>query len=91
VLSAEGTQATPAARAHLFRDARVLEIMEPWPPTIAPEAEVGRAAREMLRHETQRLFVERGGALVGVLSQSDIVAALAAGRLAPVQAVAGLA
>jgi len=88
VLAAEATQATPAAREGLFRTTRVLEIMEPWPPTTSPEADVRHAAQDMLRHVTQRLFVERSGALVGVLSQTDIVAALAAGRLAPVEAVA---
>jgi CBS domain-containing protein len=60
----------------------VLEVMDPWPPTVAPDVPVQEAARQMLRAGTPRLFVERHGALVGVLSQTDIVRALAAGRLA---------
>ena len=85
---ADAVSALAEARvsAFLFRTTHVLEIMEPWPPTTSPEAEVRGAAQDMLRHATQRLFVEQGGALVGVLSQTDIVAALAAGRLAAVGA-----
>jgi CBS domain-containing protein len=64
----------------------VLELMEPWPPTVAPDVPVREAAQLMLRAGTPRLFVERNGALVGVLSQTDIVRALAAGRLAEAEA-----
>ena len=79
VLKAQATVHGPVEREHLFQATRVLEIMEAWPPTIGPDAAAAAAAREMLRHGTQRLFVERAGALVGVISQTDLVAALAAG------------
>jgi CBS domain-containing protein len=57
--------------------ARVLEIMVPWPLTIGPEVDVRVAAQEMLYLNQQRLFVEYEGALVGVISQTDVVGAVA--------------
>ncbi|HXF94568.1 MAG TPA: CBS domain-containing protein, partial [Gemmatimonadales bacterium] len=85
VLRAESEHGEPRARERLFRKTRVLEIMNPWPLTVAPETEVRQAARDMLKFGVQRLWVERDGVLVGVISQTDIVAALAGGRLAPAQ------
>lgn len=57
--------------------ARVLEIMVPWPLTIGPDVDVRVAAQEMLYLNQQRLFVEYEGALVGVISQTDVVGAVA--------------
>ena len=62
-------------------DARVLEIMASWPTTIDPDLEVRQAAREMLYLNVQRLFVEYDGALVGVISQTDIVGAVATAKV----------
>jgi CBS domain-containing protein len=62
-------------------DTRVLEIMAPWPTTIDPDFEVRQAAQEMLYLNVQRLFVEYDGALVGVISQTDIVAAVGTARV----------
>lgn len=59
----------------------VLEIMAPWPTTIDPDLEVRQAAQEMLYLNVQRLFVEFDGALVGVISQTDIVGAVATARV----------
>jgi CBS domain-containing protein len=56
----------------------VLEIMTPWSVTAAPDEDVREVARRMLDQKVQRLFVEEHGALVGVVSQTDIVAAVAA-------------
>ena len=67
----------PRARDTLFEHTTVLEIMTAWPPTIQPDLDVRDAAQQMLYLDAQRLFVEAEGALVGVLSQSDIVAAVA--------------
>ena len=39
------------------------------------------AAREMLYLNAQRLFVEEHGALLGVISQTDIVDAVAGARI----------
>ncbi|MBI1966513.1 MAG: CBS domain-containing protein, partial [Gemmatimonadetes bacterium] len=43
--------------------------------------DVLQAAREMLYFNVQRLFVEERGALVGVISQTDIVDAVAGARI----------
>lgn len=77
ILKAESGLQSPRARDRLFEETLVLEIMAPWPVTISPDADLRDAAREMLYLEAQRLFVEENGALVGVISQTDIVGAVA--------------
>ncbi len=77
ILKAEHGLQSSRARDRLFEDTLVLEIMAPWPVTVTPELGVRDAAREMLYLEVQRLFVEEKGALVGVISQTDIVGAVA--------------
>ena len=62
-------------------DARVLEIMAPWPATIDPDVDVRQAAQDMLYLNVPRLFVEYDGALVGVISQTDIVGAVATAKV----------
>jgi CBS domain-containing protein len=62
-------------------DTRVLEIMAPWPTTIDPDFDVRQAAQEMLYLNVQRLFVEYEGALVGVISQTDIVGAVGTAKV----------
>jgi tRNA nucleotidyltransferase (CCA-adding enzyme) len=81
VLAAERTHSRPKARERLLRTGRVLEVMNPWPLTITPDADVRQAAQEMLYFDARRLFVEEHGALVGVITQTDIVRALANGQL----------
>lgn len=81
VLRAEARWDTAEDRERLFESTRVLEIMTPWPVTIEPELDVRDAAREMLYLNVQRLFVEERGALVGVISQTDIVDAFAGSRI----------
>jgi CBS domain-containing protein len=81
VLKAESACATPEVRERLFESTRVLEIMAPWPTTIDPDLDVRRAAQEMLYLNVQRLFVEFDGALVGVISQTDIVGAVAIAKV----------
>ena len=70
-----------AESENLSREAKVLEIMAPWPTTIDPDLDVRQAAQEMLYLNVQRLFVEFDGALVGVISQTDIVGAVGAARV----------
>ncbi|HUK20371.1 MAG TPA: CBS domain-containing protein [Gemmatimonadales bacterium] len=77
ILNAEATFAGQQERDILFEHTTVLEIMSAWPPTIGPEISVQEAAKQMLYFDVQRLFVEVEGALVGVISQSDIVSAVA--------------
>ena len=73
VLRAEG--------AGVSLDTRVLEIMTAWPITVEPDRDVRQAAQEMLYLNVQRLFVEYDGALVGVISQTDIVGAVATAKV----------
>ena len=81
VLKAEHAMKSPRARDRLFDETLVLEIMAPWPVTISPDADVRDAAREMLYLEVQRLFVEEKGVMVGVISQTDIVGAVATAKV----------
>jgi len=77
ILKAESTLNNAHARDTLFELTTVLEVMAPWPPTVTPDLDVKQAALEMLYLDAQRLFVENEGTLVGVVSQSDIVGAVA--------------
>jgi CBS domain-containing protein len=77
VLQAESRCRTAVERNQLFEQGLVLEIMTAWPTTVKPYMELREVAREMLRCGVPRFFVELEGALVGVVSQTDIVAAVA--------------
>jgi CBS domain-containing protein len=81
VLEAESRCHDPAERELLFERTLVLEIMTPWAVTAYPYEDVRDVAHRMLERKVQRLFVEERGALVGVISQTDIVAAVAATRV----------
>ncbi len=81
ILKAESACKGTGERDRLFEKTLVLEIMAPWPVTISPDEDVQEAAREMLYLEVQRLFVEENGALVGVISQTDIVGAVATAKI----------
>ena len=80
VLEAEAAASDHAAREQLFNDTRVEELMTTRPITIAPDADVREAARQMLYGDVHRLFVEREGQLVGVISRTDVVRAFAIQR-----------
>ncbi len=69
------------ARARLLDQTTVRELMTARPITISPDADVLEAAKEMLYMDIHRIFVEYEGRLVGVLSQTDIVGAVAAAKL----------
>lgn len=77
ILEAEAEVADPDARERLFSATRVAEIMTRQPRVIGPAADVRAAAQQMLRQDVHRLFVEEHGRLVGVVSQTDIVRAVA--------------
>ena len=64
---------------------RVEEVMTRPVLTINPGAELRDAALRMVYAEVHRLFVEEDGVLVGVVSQTDLVRALA-GLRAPHEA-----
>ena len=61
-----------AARRHGSYEMLVLEVMQAWPETIGPEADAHTATEHMLVGGVPRLFVVEGGALVGVISLTDI-------------------
>ena len=65
-----------------WEDQIVEDVMTRPALTIVGDANVREATQRMLYGEVHRLFVEKDGQLVGVISQTDIVRALAAHRLA---------
>jgi CIC family chloride channel protein len=71
----------PERRGQLLETTLVKEIMTTKPITVGPDEDVHEAARQMLYGEIHRLFVEFDGALVGVITQSDIVGAVAGAQL----------
>lgn len=81
ILDAESRCQTPAARERLFESTLALEVMAPWPGVVTPRLSVREAAAAMLAQKVQRLFVEDEGVLRGVISQTDIVSAVAAARI----------
>lgn len=81
VLRAEAEKEPTSARRWLFETTPVRDIMSAWPPPIAPDADVQEAAQSMLYLDVQRLFVVVEGKVVGVISQTDIVDAVAAAKI----------
>jgi CBS domain-containing protein len=67
----------PEHRAAVLEGTQVADIMTAKPITVAPDEDIHEAARQMLYGEIHRLFVEYDGTLVGVVTQSDIVGAVA--------------
>lgn len=57
------------------------EVMTRRTLTVRPETELREAALAMEYGDVHRLFVERDGALLGVISRSDVSRALANGRV----------
>jgi len=81
ILTSEAEARDAVEREALFEQMLVRDIMTPRPITVSPEAEVREAAQQMLYAEIHRLFVTSGSQLVGVISTTDIVRAVATGRL----------
>lgn len=81
ILNSLAETTDPERRERLFDETPVREVMTPRPLVIEPEADVLEAARQMLYREVHRLFVEHDGRLVGVISQTDIVAAVATAKI----------
>jgi len=80
ILCALSETTDPEAREQLF-DQPVRDVMTPRSRVIGPDANILQAAKDMLALEVHRLFVEDRGRLVGVISQTDIVAAVAAAKI----------
>jgi CBS domain-containing protein len=81
VLTQEAEAQDTDARTTLLESTLAQDIMTPHALTIEPDADVREAAREMLYAEVHRLFVVQHGRLIGVISTSDIVRAVATGKL----------
>ena len=81
ILASEEEAEDQSARDTLFNKTFVRDLMTPGPITIAPDAEVKEAAQKMLHADVHRLFVSDGERLIGVISTTDIMRAVAAGRL----------
>jgi CBS domain-containing protein len=81
VLAAIAETSEPEARERMFEETHVRDLMTAPPQVIGPETDALEAARRMLYLEVHRLFVVADGALVGVVSQTDIVGALATAKL----------
>ncbi len=81
VLAAEAEAEDPIARRVLFENTPVREIMTPRPFTIAPDEDIREAARQMLYADVHRLFVAEGDQIVGIITTTDIVRAVATGKL----------
>jgi len=82
LIAAQAETRSAAERDILLEHTSVRDIMTPKPLMIASTADVREAARHMLYAEVRRLFVEDDGTLVGVISHTDIVRAVATGKIA---------
>jgi CBS domain-containing protein len=82
LITAQSRVRTAQQRHSLLEQTQVRDLMTSKPLTIDSTAPVQEAARHMVYAEVHRLFVEEGGVLVGVISQTDIVRAVATGTIA---------
>ena len=81
ILASEEEVEGEAGRVALFEETLVRDLMTPRPVTVAPTATVKEAAQLLLYADVHRVFVMEGDRLVGVLSTTDIVRAVANGQL----------
>jgi len=81
ILTSEAEAENATAREALFEDTMVRDIMTLHPLTVSGDAEVREAAQQMLYADIHRLFVVNGERVVGVISTTDIMRAVATGRL----------
>jgi CBS domain-containing protein len=81
ILASEEETKDQASRVALFEETPVRDLMTPRPVTIAPDASVKEAAQALLYADVHRLFVVDEDRLVGVISTTDIVRAVATGRI----------
>jgi CBS domain-containing protein len=81
VLTAEAEATDQRARTELVDETEVQEIMTVPARTITPDADVREAARQMLYGDVHRLFVAVDDRLLGVISTTDIVRAVATGKI----------
>jgi CBS domain-containing protein len=81
ILTSEAEARDPVEREALFEQMMVRDIMTRLPLTLGPDTDVREAARQMLYADVHRLFVTSNGRVIGVISTTDIVRAVATGQL----------
>jgi len=81
ILTSEAEAQDAVEREALFEQMVVRDIMTRRALTVSPEADLREAARQMLYADVHRLFVVDGDRVVGVISTTDIMRAVATGRL----------
>ena len=80
ILASEEEVESEAGRVALYEDTLVRDLMTPKPVTVPSSATVKEAAQLLLYADVHRVFVLDGERLVGVLSTTDIVRAVATGQ-----------
>jgi CBS domain-containing protein len=81
ILTSEAEAYDAVEREALFEEMMVRDIMTRRPLTVSPDAEIREAAQQMLYADVHRLFVTSGDQVVGVISTTDIVRAVATGNV----------
>jgi CBS domain-containing protein len=81
VLTSEAEAENASAREELFENTVVGDIMTRRPLTVSPNTQVREAAQQMLYAEIHRLFVVENQRVVGVISTTDIMRAVATGQI----------
>jgi CBS domain-containing protein len=79
ILTSEAEAYDAVEREALFEEMMVRDIMTRRPLTVSPDADIREAAQQMLYADVHRLFVTSGDQVVGVISTTDIVRAVATG------------
>ena len=77
LLTSEAEARDAVEREALFEQMIVRDIMTRRPLTVSPDADVREAAQQMLYAEVHRLFVTEGDRVIGVISTTDVVRAVA--------------
>jgi CBS domain-containing protein len=81
ILVSEAETEDAPAREALFEETMVRDLMTAHPLTVSSGEDVREAAQQMLYADVHRLFVVDGERMVGVISTTDIMRAVANGRL----------
>lgn len=81
ILTSEAEAEDATVRQALLKESTVRDLMTPHPLTVPPDADVREAAQQMLYADVHRLFVVHGERVVGVISTTDIMRAVATGRM----------
>jgi CBS domain-containing protein len=81
ILTSEAEAEDAVEREALFEQMTVRDIMTRRPLTVSPEADVREAAQQMLYADVHRLFVTSDEQVIGVISTTDIMRAVATGHL----------